>query len=75
MIRNVITIALGSAAVALAAPAIAAPGGGGGHGGGPSATGVGARAGSQGPDECIAERRCPLEPQQRASRYGHHADA
>jgi hypothetical protein len=47
MIRNVISIALGGAALALAAPSIAAPGGG--HGGGPSAAGVGARAGSQGP--------------------------
>jgi len=44
MARNILTIALGTAAVAFAAPALGAPGGG--HG--PSATGVGARVNSQG---------------------------
>lgn len=44
MTRNIITIAMGTAALVIAAPAIAAPGGG--HG--PSAAGVGARVNSQG---------------------------
>src|SRR6059058_3087945 len=47
MIRSILTLTLGSAAVALASPALSAPGGG--HAGGPSTTAIGARGGSQGP--------------------------
>ena len=50
MIRNVITLALGSAAVALATPAVAAPGGGhaGGNAGASVNAGANARVNSQG---------------------------